>query len=86
LYHFKELVVTNILVTEHDSIIMRYGTNNMAERDLGRASVRCLANVSQTTALTMLARIRAAGMLTEDAFSSLSPETHGAVELLLRAR
>jgi len=37
-------------------------------------------------ALTMLARIRAAGMLTEDEFSSLSPETRGAVELLLGAR
>jgi hypothetical protein len=34
----------------------------------------------------MLARIRAAGMLTEDEFSSLSPETRGAVELLLGAR
>ena len=40
----------------------------------------------RSNALTMLARIRAAGMLTEDEFSSLSPETRSAVELLLGAR
>jgi hypothetical protein len=37
-------------------------------------------------ALTMLARIRAAGLLTEAEFSSLSPETRSAIELLLGAR
>ena len=40
----------------------------------------------RSIALIMLARIRAAGMLTEDEFSSLSPETRSAVELLLGAR
>jgi hypothetical protein len=40
----------------------------------------------RSNALTMLARIRAAGVLTEDEFSSLNPETRGAVELLLGAR
>jgi len=40
----------------------------------------------RSNALTMLARIRAAGILTEDEFSSLSPETRSTVELLLRAR
>jgi hypothetical protein len=40
----------------------------------------------RSNALRMLARIRAAGVLTEDEFSSLSPETRSAVELLLGAR
>jgi hypothetical protein len=40
----------------------------------------------RSNALTMLARIRAAGLLTEDEFSGLSPETRSAVELLLRVR
>jgi hypothetical protein len=40
----------------------------------------------RSNALTMLARIRAAGMLTEDEFSRLSPETRSAVELLLGDR
>ncbi len=36
-------------------------------------------------ALTMLARIRAAGLLTEDEFFSLSPETRNAIGLLMGA-
>jgi hypothetical protein len=40
----------------------------------------------RSNALTMLARIRAAGVLAEDEFPSLSPETRSAVELLLGAR
>ena len=31
----------------------------------------------------MLARMRAAGLLTEDEFAGLSPETRGAIEFLL---
>jgi hypothetical protein len=40
----------------------------------------------RSNALTMLARMRAAGLLTEDEFLSLSPETRSAIELLLGAR
>ena len=40
----------------------------------------------RSNALTMLARIRAAGLLTEDEFSSLSADTRSAIELLLGAR
>lgn len=40
----------------------------------------------RSNALTMLARIRAAGLLTEGEFSSLGPETRSAVELFLSAR
>jgi hypothetical protein len=39
-----------------------------------------------SNALTMLAQIRAAGLLTEDEFSRLSPETRSAIELLLGVR
>jgi len=40
----------------------------------------------RSNAFTMLARIRAAGFLTEDEFSSLSPETRSAIELQLGVR
>ena len=39
----------------------------------------------RSNALTMLARIRSNGLLTEDEFSSLSPETRSAIKLLLGA-
>ena len=53
------------------------------QRDREMASI--FNDPKRSNALTMLARIRAAGMLTEDEFSSLSPETRSAVELLLGA-
>jgi hypothetical protein len=37
----------------------------------------------RSNALGMLARIRSSGLLTEDEFSSLSPETRSAIDLLL---
>jgi hypothetical protein len=40
----------------------------------------------RSNALTMLARMRAAGLLKEDEFLSLSPLTRSAIELLLGAR
>jgi hypothetical protein len=40
----------------------------------------------RSNALTMLARIRSDGLLTEDEFSGLSQETRSAIELLLGAR
>src|ERR1700685_4741292 len=40
----------------------------------------------RSNALTMLVRSRAAGLLKEDEFLSLSPETRSEVELLLGAR
>ena len=43
-------------------------------------------DLKRSNALTMLARIRAAGLLTDDEFSHLSPETCSAIELLLGAR
>jgi len=40
-------------------------------------------DLKRSNALTMLARMRAAGLLTEAEFFSLSPETRSAIELLL---
>ncbi len=54
------------------------------QRDREMSSI--FNDLKRSNALTMLARMRAAGMLTEDEFSSLSPETRSAVELLLGAR
>jgi hypothetical protein len=39
----------------------------------------------RSNALTILARIRSEGLLTEDEFSSLSPETRSAIQLRLGA-
>ena len=54
------------------------------QRDLEMA--RLFDNPRRSHALTMLAQIRSQGLLTEDEFSSLSPETRGAIQMLLGAR
>ena len=46
---------------------------------------RLFDNPRRSHALTMLAQIHAQGLLTEDEFSSLSPETRGAIQMLLGA-
>jgi hypothetical protein len=53
-------------------------------RDREMASI--FNDPKHSNALTMLAQIRAAGLLTEDEFSRLSPETRSAIELLLGVR
>lgn len=55
----------------------------MQQRD--REIARLFDNPRRSQALTMLAQIRSEGLLTEDEFSSLSPETRGTIEMLLRA-
>jgi hypothetical protein len=50
-----------------------------------RAIARLFDNPRRSRTLTMLAQIRSQGLLTEDEFSSLSPETRGAVQMLLGA-
>lgn len=42
-------------------------------------------NPRRSHALTMLAETRSEGLLTEDEFSSLNPETRGAIQILLGA-
>jgi hypothetical protein len=54
------------------------------QRDREMASI--FNDPRRSNALTMLARIRAAGMLTDDEFSRLSPEMRSDVALLLSTR
>jgi hypothetical protein len=57
--------------------------NIMKHRD---REIACLFdNPRRSHALTMLAQIRSQGLLTEDEFSSLSPEARGAIQVLLGA-
>jgi len=51
------------------------------QRDREMASI--FNDPKRSSALTMLARLRSEGLLTEDEFSSLSLETRGAIQLLL---
>ena len=50
-----------------------------------REMARLFDNPRRSHALTMLAQIRSQGLLTEDEFSSLSPETRAAIQMLLGA-
>lgn len=56
----------------------------MQQRD--REIARIFDNPRRSQALTMLALIRSHGLLTEDEFSSLSPETRATIQMLLRAQ
>ena len=53
----------------------------MERRD--REMVQLFNDLKRSQALVMLARMRSAGLLTEDEFSSLSPETRGVIQTLL---
>ena len=56
----------------------------LQQRD--RELARLFDNPRRSHALTMLAQIRSQALLTEDEFSGLSPETRGAIPMLLGAR
>jgi hypothetical protein len=56
---------------------------SLQQRD--REMERLFDNLRRSHALTMLAQIRSQGLLTEDEFFSLSPETRGAIQMLLGA-
>jgi hypothetical protein len=53
------------------------------QRDREMASI--FDDPKRSNALRMLAKFRSEGLLTEDEFSSLSPETRSAIQLLLGA-
>jgi hypothetical protein len=55
----------------------------LQQRD--REMARLFDNPRRSHALTMLAQIRSQRLLTENEFSSLSPETRGAMQMLLGA-
>jgi hypothetical protein len=50
-----------------------------------REMARIFNDPKRSNALVILARIRSNGLLTEDEFATLSPETRDAIELLLGA-
>jgi hypothetical protein len=54
-------------------------------QQLDREIARLFDNPRRSHGLTMLAQIRSKGLLTEDEFSSLSPESRGAIQMLLGA-
>jgi hypothetical protein len=54
-------------------------------KESDREIARLFDNPRRSHALMMLAQIRAQGLLTDDEFSSLSPETRGAIQMLLGA-
>jgi hypothetical protein len=55
----------------------------LPQRD--REMARLFDNPRRSHALTMLAQIRSQGLFREDEFSILSPETRGAIQMLLGA-
>ena len=89
LERYCERVLAEIVRVTHNSAQSTYQRyldifKIIEQRDSEMASI--FNDPKRSNALTMLARIRAAELLTEDEFSSLSPETRSAIELLLGAR
>jgi len=70
-------------IDEPDWKVLRRAHPLALQRD--REMARLFDNPRRSHALTMLAQIRSQGLLTEDEFSSLSPETRGAIQMLLGA-
>ena len=63
----------------HQRYIETFTIVEQRDREMGRI----FDDLKRSTALTMLAQLRANGLLAEDECSSLSPETRSALELLL---
>jgi hypothetical protein len=65
----------------HERYLDTFKTIEQQDREM--ASI--FSDPKRSNALTMLARMRSEGLLTEDEFSSLSPETRSAIQSLLGA-
>jgi hypothetical protein len=65
----------------HARYLQVFGIIQQRDREMARL----FDNPRRSHALTMLAQIRSQGLLTEDEFSNLSPETRGAIQMLLGA-
>ena len=88
LERYCERVLAEIERVMHESVQSTHQRyldifNIVEERD--REIARIFNDPRRSHALTMLARIHSEGLLTADEFSSLSPETRSAIELLLGA-
>ena len=66
-------------------VTMRATSKSSVSQQPDREMARLSDNPRRSHALTMLAQIRSQGLLTQDEFSSLSPETRGAIQMLLGA-
>ena len=89
LERFCELVLAEIGRVSRDGATSHHARylqilRILQQRD--RAMARLFDNPRHSHALTMLAQIRWQGLLTEAKFSSLSPDTRGAIQMLLGAR
>jgi hypothetical protein len=67
--------------SHHARYLQIFGILQQRDREMARL----FDNPRRSNALTMLAQIRSHGLLKEDEFSSLSPETRGAIQMLLGA-
>ena len=88
LERFCELVLAEIDRVSRDGTTSHHARNLQIFRFLqqrDREMARVFDNPRRSHALTMLAQIRSQGLLMEDEFSSMSPETRGAIQMLLGA-
>ena len=88
LERFCERVLAEIDRVSHDGATSHHARYHQIFRILqqrDREMARLFDNPRRSHALTMLAQIRSQGLLTENEFSSLSPETRGAIQMLLGA-
>jgi hypothetical protein len=88
LERFCERVLAEIDRASHDGAMSRHARYLQVFRILpqrDREMALLFDNARRSHALTMLTEIRSQGLLTEDEFSSLSPETRAAIQTLLGA-
>jgi hypothetical protein len=86
LERFCERVLAEIDRVSHDGATSHHARYLQIFRILQQRDpemARLFDNPRRSHALTMLAQIRSQGLLTEDEFSGLSPETRGAIQMLL---
>ena len=76
-----EQATHNRLQSAHERYLDIFMTVERRDRDIARL----FNDPKRSQALTMLTGIRSEGLLTDDEFSALSPETRNAIEMLLGA-
>lgn len=74
-----EQVMKNRMQSAHQRYVDIFRIVERRDRDIARL----FNDPKRSHALTMLTGIRSEGLLTDDEFSALSPETRGAIEMLL---
>jgi len=77
-----ERIVRNSALSHHERYLEIFKFMQQRDRDIAHL----FDDPKRSRALTMLAHMRAEGVLMEEEFSSLSRQTRSAVEMLLGAR